>query len=486
MSLTERLAAIEAAPTGPRVGAFFDFDGTLIDGYSALAMTQARLRGREVGPVEVIRTVLAGVNGAAGRSDFADFMKVGVRPFRGRTVEELERFGRRLAKTALGGSLHPEAWAIVAAHRRQGHTVVIASSALPFQVEGLAAELEVDHVLCTRLEAVDGRLTGEIDGDVLWGEGKAKAVRALARRERISLERSFAYANGTEDIEFLSLVAHPCAVNPAGGLERVARPRGWPIERFTGRARGGVTDAARTVAAYGGLAASFGVGLGIGLLNRSRREAVNLSATMGSDIALSIAGVEVDVAGEANLWSQRPAVFVFNHQSWLDGLIIMKLLRGDITGVAKKEVASQPGFGQFAKLANMTFVDRTSGADPKTALAPAVQRLREGYSIVISPEGTRSTTPRLGPFKKGAFHMAMQGGVPIVPIVIRDAGQRLWRGSTIIRPGKVPVIVHPPIPTDAWTAEGLDERIAEVRALFQDTLDHWERAREQIARAGGR
>jgi len=108
----------------------------------------------------------------------------------------------------------------------------------------------------------------------------------------------------------------------------------------------------------------------------------------------------------------------------------------------KKEVASQPGFGQFARFANMALIDRGDPSQAKAALGPVVERLREGYSIAISPEGTRSATPAVGRFKKGAFHMAMQGGVPIVAVVIRNAGELLWRGSRVMRSGTVDVHVR--------------------------------------------
>jgi putative phosphoserine phosphatase/1-acylglycerol-3-phosphate O-acyltransferase len=213
----------------------------------------------------------------------------------------------------------------------------------------------------------------------------------------------------------------------------------------------------------------------VGLLKRSRRDAVNFTMSLGPDLALGLAGIRLNVTGEDNLWSQRPAVFIFNHQSILDGFILMKLLREDVTGVAKKEVASQPGFGQFARLANMAFVERGNTGQARVALEPVVKRLRDGYSIAISPEGTRSPTPAVGQFKKGAFHMAMQGGVPIVPVVIRNAGELLWRGSKskVMRSGTVDVHIHEPISVVDWTADTLDSRIPEVRALFVRTLEDW-------------
>ena len=221
------------------------------------------------------------------------------------------------------------------------------------------------------------------------------------------------------------------------------------------------------------MASAFGTGLGIGLLKRSRRDAVNFTTSTGSDLTLALAGVRLNVTGAQRIEAAKPAVFIFNHQSILDGFIIMNLIRTDLTGVAKKEVAAQPGFGHFARLANMAFVDRADSKQAVAALQPVVERLNEGYSIAISPEGTRSPTPVMGRFKKGAFRMAMQGGVPIVPIVIRNAGEVLWRGSKVMRPGVVDVHVHEPISVADWTAETLDDRIADVRTLFLQTLSDW-------------
>src|SRR5205814_7591190 len=104
------------------------------------------------------------------------------------------------------------------------------------------------------------------------------------------------------------------------------------------------------------------------------------------------------------------------------------------------------------------------------ALGPAIDALKAGTSLVIAPEGTRSATPRVGPFKKGAFHMAMGAGVPIVPIVFRNALDALPKHGLVIRPATVEVVVHPPVPTEGWTLASLDRHIADVRALYQATL----------------
>jgi putative phosphoserine phosphatase/1-acylglycerol-3-phosphate O-acyltransferase len=94
-------------------------------------------------------------------------------------------------------------------------------------------------------------------------------------------------------------------------------------------------------------------------------------------------------------------------------------------------------------------------------------------SVVIAPEGTRSLTPRLGRFKKGAFHIAMQASAPVVPVVIRNTYEVMTRGSLLFRPGTVQVCALPPIDVTKWKVEDLDRHVADVRALFQHTLDDW-------------
>jgi putative phosphoserine phosphatase/1-acylglycerol-3-phosphate O-acyltransferase len=92
---------------------------------------------------------------------------------------------------------------------------------------------------------------------------------------------------------------------------------------------------------------------------------------------------------------------------------------------------------------------------------------------MIAPEGTRLDTTSVGPFKKGPFRMAMAVGIPVVPIVIRNAEIIASRNSTTMNPGTVDVAVFPPISVSDWTVETLSDRIAEVRQLYLDTLADW-------------
>src|SRR5581483_7829912 len=155
----------------------------------------------------------------------------------------------------------------------------------------------------------------------------------------------------------------------------------------------------------------------------------------GSDALLALSGISLRVTGAEHIEGALPAILIFNHTSLLDPLIVCKLVRSDITGAGKKELASQPVVGQLMQWANIAMLDRGNTQAAVAALQPVVERLKDGYSIIIAPEGTRMPTPTLGRFKKGPFHMAMQGGVPLLPFVIRNAGEHLWRGDRLIRPG---------------------------------------------------
>jgi len=476
MSLDVLVHDILAGPRGPDVAAFFDFDGTVISGYSATAFYGHRLRGGDIGLGELARTLRLGLRGVGTQDEFRSLLTLSIGSWAGRSEAELAALGERLFKERIAGHLHSEVWELVQAHHEMGHTVVLASSATRFQVEPMARALEATHALFTRLESRDGLLTGQLDGAPLWGRGKADAVEELARVEGIDLTRSYAYSNGNEDVPFLEAVGHGVVVAPDEGLLLEAGRRGWPVlhcEPRTGRPT--VTDLARTVGFYGAFGTAFGAGLGLGLLNRKREQVFDITGAVGADVGLALAGVEVDVvSGAEHLWSHRPCVFVFNHQSKIDPVVVMKLLRQGWTGVAKKEARNIPGFGLLFQIAGVAFVDRGNTQQAKEALAPAVEKLRkDGISLALSPEGTRSPTPRLGPFKKGAFHIAMQAGVPMVPVVLRGAGDVMWRGSQTMRPGVIEVVVHPPVPTDSWQVETLDRHVGEVRDLFVETLAHW-------------
>ncbi|WP_254306036.1 1-acyl-sn-glycerol-3-phosphate acyltransferase [Sphingopyxis sp. BSNA05] len=182
-------------------------------------------------------------------------------------------------------------------------------------------------------------------------------------------------------------------------------------------------------------------------------------------------GCELEVTGEENLWTSRPCIFVFNHQSKADVMILAKLIRRDMGGVAKKEVRDTPVIGKLMELAGTVFIDRANAGSAIKAMAPLIDAVKiDGKSIVIAPEGTRTLSPKLGPFKKGAFHMAIQAGVPMVPIVIHNAGDVAPKNEFLMRPAKVRVDVLPAVDTSKWTSRTMNQHVAEVRGMFLDAL----------------
>lgn len=467
------LAEIAEGPQGPQIGAFFDFDGTLIDGYSAALYFRQRLTTGDIGAGELLRTMIEIFNMQQRGNDVTNLMDIALGALAGRDLDELERLAEQMWRTKIAPKVFPEARLLVNAHLRAGHTVALASSATRFQAAGAAADLDIEHLLVTEVEVVDGLLTGRVDGPILWGEGKAQAVEQFAEENQIDLAQSYAYGNGAEDVHYLETVGRPRPLNPDAGLTRAAEERGWPVHRLTRKHRLTPVNVVRSGASLASLGVGVGVGLGMGLLNWNRDTALEVASTVASELGLATAGVRLDVQGQEHLWSHRPAVFLFNHQSQLDVLIIGALMRRDYTGVAKKELKSDPTFAAMGWLADVAYVDRTDVTRAREALAPAVESLKAGKSLVVSPEGTRSPTPKLLPFKKGPFHMAMQAKVPIVPIVIRNAGELMESHSLLITPGVVQVCVLPPVSTARWTRNTLDKNIAKVRQSYLDTLADW-------------
>src|SRR5215472_11430615 len=219
------LRDIEEGPEGPRIGAFFDFDGTLIAGYSATVFLREQIRRRQVAPDALAKAALAGLEMQVMGPDVTKLLELAAGAWAGRAETELEDLSRKLFHDHIAGMVYPESREIVKAHQRRGHTVVMATSATRYQAGPLAEELGIEHVLHSRADVLDGVLTGRLGGSVLWGENKAKAVREFARAHRVTLSRSHAYGNGDEDVAFLSTVGHPHPLNPQAGLLRVARER---------------------------------------------------------------------------------------------------------------------------------------------------------------------------------------------------------------------------------------------------------------------
>jgi putative phosphoserine phosphatase/1-acylglycerol-3-phosphate O-acyltransferase len=459
------------APEGAHIAALFDFDGTIIAGYSATAMLWEKIKRREMTAEEVVETINVMAQYSTGNMGFSGLMTGAAKFMKGVTEESYFEFGEELYEKHIARKVFPEARALIEAHRAKGHTIAIVSSATIYQIEPTARDLDIEHVLCSQYEVENGEFTGNIIRPLCFGEGKVLAAENLAADYGVDLDQSYFYSDSYDDIELLERVGKPRPLNPNTKLREAAREHGWPLEKYESRGQGKPVDYIRTIYATGSLIGSAIASLPIWALTGSQREAMNFSTGLFGDIATALTGCELEVTGEENLWTSRPCIFVFNHQSKADVMILAKLIRRDMGGVAKKEVRDTPIIGKLMELAGTVFIDRANAGSAIKAMAPLIDAVKnDGKSIVIAPEGTRTLSPKLGPFKKGAFHMAIQAGVPIVPIVIHNAGDVAPKNEFLMRPAKVRVDVLPAVDTSKWSARTMNQHVAEVRGMFLEAL----------------
>ncbi|MGH3555152.1 MAG: HAD-IB family hydrolase, partial [Mycobacterium sp.] len=313
LRLPGSVAEILASPPGPKIGAFFDLDGTLVAGFTAVILTQERLRRRDMGVGELIGMIQAGLNHQLGRIEFEELITKASSALRGRPLSDLEEIGERLFSQKIESRIYPEMRELVRAHLDRGHTVVLSSSALTIQVGPVARFLGILNTLTNKFETNDdGLLTGGVLKPILWGPGKAAAVQRFAAENDIDLKDSYFYADGDEDVALMYLVGNPRPTNPEGKMAAVARRRGWPILKFTSRSGGGIGAQLRTLAGVGSVIPAAAGAVGIGLLTRNRRRGVNFFTSTWSQMLLAAGGVNLNVIGAENLTAERPAVFIFN------------------------------------------------------------------------------------------------------------------------------------------------------------------------------
>ncbi len=468
------VAEVLASPSGPTIGAFFDLDGTLVAGFTGVILTKERFKSRDMGVGELIGMATAGIGHQLGRVEFESLINRTIDMLRGHPLAELQKAGERLFAEKIQKRIYPEMRDLVHAHLERGHTVVLSSSALTIQVEPVARFLGIPFTLSNQFELdADGELTGKVTKPIVWGPGKADAVQRFAKRRGIDLSRSYFYADGDEDIALMEVVGNPRPTNPGDKMAEAARKRGWPILEFSSRGGGGLLGQVRNVLGVGSLVPAAYGAVSWGLLTRNKRRGINFFTTRFPQMLLSVNGVRLNVIGEENLNKQRPAVFIFNHRNNFDPLVVGSLIRDNFTSIGKKELQKDPVLGTLGKFVDTVFIDRD---DPKAAVESmhqAEELARKGLSVLIAPEGTRLDTKSVGPFKKGPFRLAMSAGIPIVPVVIRNAEVIAARNSSTLHPGTVDVVVFPPLSLDDWTLDDLPDRIAEVRQLYVDTLQNW-------------
>ncbi len=195
--------SIVTGPIGPEVAAFFDLDGTLVAGISALALVRDRVARGHFTLQDIADLGLSAVSFRRGVLDFSGMMAALARMLRNIPERELVETGQCLFEEQLAPLVYADARLLVEAHRAQGHTLAIVSAATRYQTEPVARELGIDDFLCTELEVKGGLLTGRVVEPVCFGEGKLKAAREFSRERGVDLAKSYFYSDGYEDLLLL-------------------------------------------------------------------------------------------------------------------------------------------------------------------------------------------------------------------------------------------------------------------------------------------
>ena len=178
---------------------------------------------------------------------------------------------------------------------------------------------------------------------------------------------------------------------------------------------------------------------------------------------LKAAGARLNVKGLEHLEGTGPCIFVSNHQSMIDIAVTFTALPRNLRFVAKRELLFVPFIGWYLWGMGMIPVDRSNRERAAESLKRAALLLQQGAHIIAFPEGTRSRDGRVLPFKKGVFLLALEAGVPIVPLAIDGAAQVLPSDGFRVRPGEIRIAIGEPIPTAGLSADDRDALIHEVR-----------------------
>lgn len=192
-----------------------------------------------------------------------------------------------------------------------------------------------------------------------------------------------------------------------------------------------------------------------------------------SRLTCLLAGCRVDTRGEEKLDPHQSYVFIANHQGAFDIFLVYGFLNQNIKWIQKQSLRRLPFVGYASEKAGHVFVDNSSLSARTATIERAKEQISEGVSIVIFPEGARTLTGKMGRFKRGAYHIAYDMKLPIVPLTINGPYDVLKRNCRRLRPGKLELVIHDPIPTDEITEADLPALIERTRGIIHAAL--WER-----------
>jgi 1-acyl-sn-glycerol-3-phosphate acyltransferase len=205
-------------------------------------------------------------------------------------------------------------------------------------------------------------------------------------------------------------------------------------------------------------------------------------ARIWARIIFFLCRVNLTVQGSSRLSALGPYLFLSNHQSQFDILAVVLAIPLQFRILAKQELFYIPIFGWVLKLSGFVGIDRSNREKAIRSLERAAQRLRGGTSLLIYAEGTRSPDGKLLPFKKGGFVLAIQAGVPILPITIQGSREILAKGSLRIRPGTIHLRIGEPIDPARYSLDEKERLMQEVRTAMERAMERGPAPEERHSR----
>ncbi|MBZ5514464.1 MAG: 1-acyl-sn-glycerol-3-phosphate acyltransferase [Acidobacteriia bacterium] len=188
-------------------------------------------------------------------------------------------------------------------------------------------------------------------------------------------------------------------------------------------------------------------------------------ARFWSWLILKTSGIRVSVEGLEHVRqpADTPMIFCVNHQSAMDIPVLLVHFPFQFRFLAKRSLFHYPFLGWHLRRSGHIAVVRERASQARRSLEVAVRKIREGYPVVVFPEGGRSRTGEILPFKAGAFRLAVLSGVPVTPVTLNGTRAVLKPDTLHVRPGRVEMIVHPAIPTAGLKATDVDALVERVR-----------------------